>query len=274
MKRIIALCLGLAMVLTGCGTSAREFAGEEFVGEYMQAEYDKFNSSASENGLGDTKIYVDGTITEVEIISSEDENGWMVGILETKKGDKWLVGFYRNTTADFQLIEGLKDNPIRLFGQYLGKSQTKGLPCVQMERISVVSTGMAYTSYSFEGMLSDLYDSLIERHEQDLDSQIASKNKELDRLEKELGRLNGEIVKAQGKPIKLPSGYFYGGKDVPAGRYQVSKGNSNFFVRRNGRSLVNIILGGGSIGVSSYVFELEAGDEIQTNSSVVLTPIK
>ena len=274
MKRIIALCLGLAMILAGCGTSAREFASEESVGEYMRAEYEKYNSFASENGLGDTKIYVDGTITEVEIIPSDDGNGWMVGILETKKGDKWLVGFYRNTTTDFQLLEGLKDNPIRVFGQYLGKSQTKELPCVQMERISVVSTGMAYTSYNFEGMLLDLYDSLIKSHEQDLDSQIASKNKELDRLEKELKALNGEIVKAQGKPIKLPSGYFYGGKDVPAGRYQVSKGKSNFFVRRNGNSFVNIILGGGSFGIDSYVFELQAGDEIQTNSSVVLTPIQ
>ena len=274
MKRIIALCLGLVIVLTGCGTSAREFASEEFVGVYMRAEYDKFNSFASENGLGDTKIYVDGTITEVESISSDDENGLIVGILETKKGDKWLVGFYRNTTTDFQLIEGLKDNPIRVFGQYLGKSQTKELPCIQMERISVVSTGMAYTSYNFEGMLLDLYDSLIERHEQDLDSQIASKNKELDGLKKELERLNGEIVKAQGKPIKLPAGYFYGGQDVPAGRYQVSKGSSNFFVSRNGRTFVNIILGGGSFGVTSYVFELQTGDEIQTNSSVVLTPVQ
>lgn len=274
MKKIIALCLGLVMVLTGCGTSAREFTSEEFIGEYMQAEYDKFNSFASENGLGDTKIYVDGTITEVEIFPSDDENGWLAGILETKKGDKWLVGFFKNTTIDFQLVEGLKGNPIRVFGQYLGKSKTAELPAIQMERLSVVSTGMAYTSYSFEGMLSYVYDSFIERHEQDLDSQIASKNKELDKLEKELAALKGEIVKAQGKPIKLPSGYFYGGKDVPAGRYQVSKGKSNFFVSRNGRTFVNIILGGGSFGVDSYVFDLQSGDEIQTNSSVVLTPIQ
>jgi len=99
-----------------------------------------------------------------------------------------------------------------------------------------------------------------------LDSEISEKQTQLDNLK-------NLIVKTGEEPIRLPSGYFYGGTDVPAGRYQVSNGTSNFFVRRGDMPFVNIILGGRH-GVDNYVFQLTTGDEIQSNAPVTLTPIE
>lgn len=101
----------------------------------------------------------------------------------------------------------------------------------------------------------------------ELDSEIAEKQKQLDTLQ--------NLIKKTGEdPIKLTAGYFYGGTDIPTGRYQVSNGSSNFVVHSSGGRLkVNIILGG-RYGVDSYVFDVSSGDEIKSESPCTLTPIE
>ena len=101
--------------------------------------------------------------------------------------------------------------------------------------------------------------------EYDLNSQIADKEDELERIQV-------RIIETGEAPIRMGAGEF-GTFDIPPGRYRVT-GSSNFFVRdRNGRSRVNIILGGGR-NLDSYVFTLDSGDTIEASAPFVLTPVQ
>jgi len=70
----------------------------------------------------------------------------------------------------------------------------------------------------------------------------------------------------------LPSGTFIVGEDIPPGRYIISAdGSGNLFLRRNGRSFVNEILGDGEWGVSTVTTYLENGDEIEIGGINLVT---
>lgn len=100
-----------------------------------------------------------------------------------------------------------------------------------------------------------------------LDSEISSKNAELDQL-KNLIQRTGE------EPKKLPAGQFTVGTDLPEGRYLVS-GSSNFVVHSAGGKLkVNTILGNSSVGDGDYVCTLSLGDEMELHARTTFTPIK
>lgn len=149
MKKIIIALVVLLMFLVACSPNAtktsnnikasRAFTSEESIGGYVRADFDKFNSPAEENGLGDTKIYVDGVITEVESSS----NG-IVAVLKTDDGKSWLVVLGDEKTFDIKICESLKDKKIRAFGKYIDFSEVKKMPAFLFEKASVVSTGEVY----------------------------------------------------------------------------------------------------------------------------------
>ena len=97
-------------------------------------------------------------------------------------------------------------------------------------------------------------------------------------LEAEVARLNGQIVEAAGAPIVLQPGMWFQEIDeIPAGRYTVSNGDSNFFVYdEDGSTYVNIILDdpGSGWGVSEYTFVLLEGSIIETKGGCTLTPVQ
>ena len=101
----------------------------------------------------------------------------------------------------------------------------------------------------------------------DLDTELADRQAVLDDLEVRI-RETGEA------PISLGAGFYSSPGDIPPGRYRVT-GSSNFFVRgSDGWSRVNIILGGGTWGLDYFVFNLNAGDEVEALSAFVLTPVE
>lgn len=90
---------------------------------YATCNYEKYNSYASENGLGETLIYIDGTVLEVHDISN-DELPALAMIVEQDDGNTWVVSAlnYGNNLED---IEG---KYIRAFGTYQGFSDKFNLP--------------------------------------------------------------------------------------------------------------------------------------------------
>ena len=107
----------------------------------------------------------------------------------------------------------------------------------------------------------------------ELDGRIQSLQGEIGTAEEQLASLQGSIIRARGESRSFPAGVLSVGTDIEPGRYRIYGGSSNFFVRRGGRSVVNIILGGRH-GVSEYVFTLQSGDEIEARSSFRLQPIE
>ncbi|KHE66877.1 hypothetical protein LD39_20465 [Halobacillus sp. BBL2006] len=87
--------------------------------------------------------------------------------------------------------------------------------------------------------------------------------------------MSGELQKAEDEPRTLIAGQYFVGKDLPAGRYQVTNiGNgTNFFVYDSGGyPTVNTILGEDFYG--DYVFFTEEGDKIETLGKVKLIPVE
>lgn len=104
--------------------------------------------------------------------------------------------------------------------------------------------------------------------------ELKSVNSKISSAKNELARVKGEVTAAKGAPKTLNAGHYTVGKDIPASRYKavpVGSG-SNFIVYDSGDPVVNTILG--SNGQSSYVFEATEGEEIQTEATVKLIPIK
>lgn len=117
----------------------------------------------------------------------------------------------------------------------------------------------------------------------DLKSKLSSTQNDISISQSKLSNLNDQIKSASGQleqdkgaPKTLGAGNFTVGKDIPSGRYKVTPiGSGNFVVYdSSGDIKVNTILGDGDLGVSSYVFEADSGDQIDNEASFKFTPIK
>lgn len=112
---IILLC---ATFLMGCSSEPVMEDGFE------QAVHEKYDSFASENGLDGTLIFVEGVITKIydeyeSFILSSDDGDWVVSYVLA--GDEY----------ESQLVE-IGDRPIKVYGVYIGKSETLQVPSIAM----------------------------------------------------------------------------------------------------------------------------------------------
>lgn len=89
---------------------------------YASENYEKYNSYASENGLGDAKIYVEGTVLNAEDTSTEDMSIINL-IIEQEDGNRWCVG-----VAYVDDLGDIVEKEIRAFGTYQGFSDKFNAP--------------------------------------------------------------------------------------------------------------------------------------------------
>lgn len=152
----------------------------------------------------------------------------------------------------------------------------------EMERIERESGNLSEAFKSRE----EEFERLSELAEEEDEVRIAVRDakEELDKIERqiasaqtELDQLQGQIVELSDEPIKVGAGYFYFGQDIAPGRYMMKPqaGRSgNVFLRRDGSSYVNTILGSRDSHVEDYVFDSRAGDELDTRIPIELYPVE
>lgn len=95
---------------------------------FTKAEYGKYNSLASENGLGGTKIYVDGEITEL----ITNPAGIMALVLKQADEEEWLIQVGLDPLCDRSKAEALVGKEIRVFGIYPGLSLEYEKPLIML----------------------------------------------------------------------------------------------------------------------------------------------
>ena len=69
---VLGVVLVLVLALSSCSKNIQENQAAEgdsvrfdLIGEFERADREKFNSPAEENGLGGTRIFMDGTIRDI-----------------------------------------------------------------------------------------------------------------------------------------------------------------------------------------------------------------
>lgn len=133
MKKILKIIILLmcCMALAGCGENKAESMQKE-VGEsnsidgFVNAtlEYGKFNSYASENGLGGTLIYIEGKVLNQTVLN-DSEIPVLLVVVEQKDGNRWAV----SVTSDSEIKE-IDKKDVRIFGTYQGFSDVANLPAL------------------------------------------------------------------------------------------------------------------------------------------------
>lgn len=140
MKRFTAILLA-AVLLGGCGQegvsqepktelsleqseeSTDETKEPEYIDGFEIAEYEKFNSYASENGLGDTLIYIEGKVLNQTKLGDDSDIPTLGLVVEQEDGNRWCVSVISGSE-----IEGITDKKVKIFGTYLGFSDVMNLP--------------------------------------------------------------------------------------------------------------------------------------------------
>lgn len=168
MRQIIVMILMIAVLLCGCGsneTSVQEPKESETeqavvkqdvsesIDGFQKPEYEKFNSYASDNGLGGTPIYVEGKVLNQTRLG-DSTPPVLALVVEQEDGKRWCVSL----TSDSE-IEDIKEKNVRVFGSYQGYSDVMNLPAmvvaieddalIEKARVEVKENGDYNTVWSF-----------------------------------------------------------------------------------------------------------------------------
>lgn len=168
MKRIICLMVSimLSALLIGCYTNRLDvpsISGEEAnasttnesidapetINGFERADFQKYNSYASENGLKFDLIYVDGVVDE--IYSSSSGTIMRVILLTDIDGNKWAVSAENKPFLELPDIDELPGKNVRVFFMYGGFSDKLNCPSgylLYTGYVEDLSTGKTYACTS------------------------------------------------------------------------------------------------------------------------------
>lgn len=113
---------------------------DSFVQGFEAAEFSKYNSPASENGLGGTKIYFQGTIEKVEITKLDAPADMIVGIIKDSNNHEWLCSLNMTSFADKKEYEELIGESVVVCGVYQGYSSVAKMPAFELYKLLSVNT--------------------------------------------------------------------------------------------------------------------------------------
>lgn len=153
MKKIITLLLAFALSVGVCGcvnTDTTEKSNEIVTTEnstesekkenikhyseidgYEYANFEKYNSYAEDNGLGDTPVYIKGTVKSVS-----ENKGICISSIASEDGGKWLVVFAGVKYTD-EIKDILDEETITCFGTYQGFSDIFQMPAIFVDKVKV-----------------------------------------------------------------------------------------------------------------------------------------
>lgn len=141
MKKILMVLL-FSLLLAGCGKSEAKTTSATTLGEITEeastdsnkfqiingfefADYEKYNSPASENGLGGTLIYVDGVVKTK--VTAENV---LAMVVNQEDGKSWVVSVTDRPEEDGHIVDELLEKNIRIFGVYQGYSSVYNMPAM------------------------------------------------------------------------------------------------------------------------------------------------
>ncbi len=99
----------------------------EYIEGFEKAEYDRYNSYASENGLKGTKIYISARVKK--IFTQDDTVGIIV---EQEQGKQWVINVGTKPVWGEEKLHEIFGKEIEIFGEYMGYSENYKMPEVHI----------------------------------------------------------------------------------------------------------------------------------------------
>ena len=112
----------------------------DFIVGYEKAEFSKYNSPASENGLGDSRIYFNCTLNKTEILEADGTTS-ILGYVTDNAGNEWLIQLHFVPAVSKTSFDSYVGKELILRGVYSGFSGTKEMPVVVLDEMIVLDTG-------------------------------------------------------------------------------------------------------------------------------------
>ncbi len=120
--------------------------------DYEIAEFERFNSYASENGLGGTKILLEGKLEDLFLddLGLADKTKIIGAYLVSGKDEKWVVLLDHTPYREMSDYEDLEGHIVTLRGHYSGYSDLFSMPVIYVDSGYDRNTGDFFTSASYD----------------------------------------------------------------------------------------------------------------------------
>lgn len=124
----------------GNNTAISKDTLSQFISDYEKAEFDRYNSPASENGLGNSKIYIYCTLDRTEIFENDGITA-ILGYVTDDSNNKWMIEMHFIPAVSKTAFDGYIGKELVLRGVYTGFSEVKQMPVIILDELLVLDTG-------------------------------------------------------------------------------------------------------------------------------------
>ena len=161
-KKLLSMLLAAMLIMTSAGCSKTPELEKEtlktvpsgFYKKFEKADFDRFNSNASENGLAGTKIWVEGSFEEVNTLDSEGMK-ILLAVFKDIDGHEWLLGLDVDALTPKEAYDDLVKHRVLVTGVYDGYSDIYEMPVVWLTQLYDRVTGNITSSAAFSYLAED-----------------------------------------------------------------------------------------------------------------------
>ena len=124
-------------------TKSTEEIPSAFLEGYEKADFSKYNSPASENGLGGKRIYITGTLDKIEILEA-DGTQTILGYLVESGGYTWLIKMHAVPIVTATNFDEAIGKEVICTVVYDGYSEKKEMPSTTLNEIMILENGKTF----------------------------------------------------------------------------------------------------------------------------------
>ena len=123
-----------------------------------KAEFSKFNSPASENGLGGTAVYLKGVLTEVDYMDTESGE-IILGYITDEDNNAWLSIMHTTSLVGKRIYARAIGKQVTILGIYGGFSEVKKMPSLYLYELRIDDLGD-----TIDGLQKNIKDGAFDRN--------------------------------------------------------------------------------------------------------------
>ena len=141
-EKSLLVAVSVMMVLLGIYVNtikSKPVAIPPTLGKYVKADFSKLNSFASENGLGGTKVFVVGQLTDINEVDNGTDVSFM-GIFEDTDHHQWIIHLNTETFTPKETYSKALGKKSIALGTYDGFSDLMKKPTITLDKLYLIES--------------------------------------------------------------------------------------------------------------------------------------